>query len=895
MSIVNEKMFASLRPDLAPPTDASGGVIISPLLDSKEAVFGEHIYVLVDQWEASPATVERKTLEDAKTKLLSWKTSHPSALTHPPTIDAINQLIVRIDAMLVTPPPVRPMEVGVTPEVLSKAKNQFEEFLLSKGFPEDSIDKYDPNTLKFKRSFALTIVLQPIRGNDWPNMLSPTPKSVTYSSERFPDKLDAVQLAEKASENLNPGIEKQAVEKELGKIGEGGLRTDILLIDEIFDIFKMMKESTGRGNAQQSPEEMMKVYSKLRTLNMLDKTRIAAWGAMPPLLKEDMRTPEALSLGELFFSTFQEILIQGREWEADPAVPNWKRSKKKGVTVKVPDPKKRNKRAYADSSGTPLQVLVESVSPPAIREQDRSLFPESDAGGAGDVKAKAIDRLRFVVTKAVESGTSATFSAYRGRGTKDCLDDFAGERAINPNRKFSLSAEVATILGYQFAVILGESDFQDSVKDRPVGKNIAARLYQAFLYAQKTNTEEATDSKTNLYICGRILTYLRTFLKFAAMSDGRTLEQAILAKNSWGEIAQLSSTWPDSMTQRWCDHILQGYGEYIRGESGLASGEIFKLAEINFGEGRVVINQKILKDLLDALRFSWEYYMVRDQYPSAVVENWPEREKKFTQQPGGARRLMVSDPIDPTAHPPSEEFSLITIAKSDGTIVYESNGNPCITRMPTTMLVSPMRLGSWILAPDTIKNTGGEGYKGKGYNPDNTQIVVHDVLDASGVRTGQQYKEIVVTLKQGVDAAKNTPALLSRRLLTEYVLSLISMPGDTMAKLDKKDIIPLGIFFSKEMRDRYLRGEYAGFSIQLKTEVANSVEHVFGESAKIIAEFLQREDPGIYGLDLFSQDQYFELLSRMGYKISAEDFQQMFSVGKALAFGGKAAEAAKHK
>ena len=264
--------------------------------------------------------------------------------------------------------------------------------------------------------------------------------------------------------------------------------------------------------------------------------------------------------------------------------------------------------------------------------------------------------------------------------------------SVGQEHRYTLSADIATIFAYQLAVLTGESDFQDAIGLRPVGKNIIARLYQAFLYAQKTNSEEQSESKTNLFICGRILTYIRSFLKFAATDDGKTLEQAIITGDSWNDVKLTKA--PSSMTQRWSDHIYQGFGEYIRGEGGLQAGQIFQLAEINFAEGRVTINQKVMKDLHGMLRDSWEYWVQRDMSPAAVRENWEAEEVKFTKQQGGELRTDIDDPIDPTATPPSEEFALVTVAGNNGIIIYEKDNKPFFSRVHNSILVSPGRLGN---------------------------------------------------------------------------------------------------------------------------------------------------------------------------------------------------------
>ena len=61
-------------------------------------------------------------------------------------------------------------------------------------------------------------------------------------------------------------------------------------------------------------------------------------------------------------------------------------------------------------------------------------------------------------------------------------------------------------------------------------------------------------------------------------------------------------------------------------------------------------------------------------------------------------------------------------------------------------------------------------------------------MDAAGRPTGQTYKEIIVRLAPVfvlMNMEKQT-IITNERLLIEYTLSLICMPGDTMARLEKK-------------------------------------------------------------------------------------------------------------
>ena len=87
-------------PDLAPAMDAGGGVISSSFLDAKDSTFGDHPYALVDEWEANPSARNIQTMKDFRNKLDRWSKSDPRALLDVSTLDAINQLIARTDIMI---------------------------------------------------------------------------------------------------------------------------------------------------------------------------------------------------------------------------------------------------------------------------------------------------------------------------------------------------------------------------------------------------------------------------------------------------------------------------------------------------------------------------------------------------------------------------------------------------------------------------------------------------------------------------------------------------------------------------------------------------------------------------------------------------------------------------
>lgn len=880
-----QKEFGSSFLDLAPHADLGFSSFAKDYNIEAKAVWVE-----IEKLKSKTPTPQelewcRKALEE-----ITIRNATPSLLPS----DADRNVMLAFQADLISiitkaeqaMPQSQTPEVSVNPELLNLAKNPFEEFLLSEGFDPKEISQYDEATLEKKRSFALTCFLKRIRGADFPNMVTGVFKNFSFASQvKQGATYNALKLIETSVEKIPLGPERDSIVKIIGEPGKGKLSTDVQIIEEIFDIFADLRRPLEKDVVvQQSVDALSGVYVRLRTLNMLDVARIGAWGSLPCLYKDDLKTLEKESLGTVFFAALQEIMRSGREWGyvADPTgKPKWAYPELSEVDVKVDDKSGKNKMVF-DGTRTGniknrLKVWVEKARAYVSRTDDESLFPEWDAGGNSDVKPEAIDRLRIICARAATQGVDI-FRAEAGVGTTQYAGKVDQERSI--------SGDATTLLAYHVAVITGEADFQDNKKASPVGRNIFARMLQALCYTLKTNTEASSSSKSNPYIAGRLNAYFRTFWKFANTDEGLTAEQAIMLGSSWKDV-HLSGSKPQ-LTAAWCDSILQGIGEYNRNENGLRAGQIFKIAEIDFKEGRVTINQEMLKQIQDMLRFSWNYFIERDNSPSAAMKNWPEKMKDFSKR----KRISQPPPPQPQLPPeqvelpamlamPSEEYSLFTVVDHEGNIVYEKDENPYISRIGKIIFANPLRLGFWVDAKEEIMNSGPPETKGKGYS--SARLVKHKVLDAHGIETGQQYDEVVITLKKGVDITKNKPSTLVKRLLYQYNLDMICMPGDTIARIQKKDWVALGMAVSPQIRHRYMEGYYAGLGKLFGAKIGEKLGEELGQAGKILEEYLRREDPGLipFDEDTFATEELFmKWLSQAGHAMSREDIE-----GLRVAFG----------
>lgn len=876
-----------IRPDFAPHTELGAASFAQ-----NYSVESKQVWVELEKLKKnnpSPTDLEwcKKALED-----VTVRNETPALLPSDSDKKVMNSFQSELEAIIakskLTPTTIQTeaSENNISPELLKRARNAFEEFLLSEGFDSDKIASSEEVDLEAKRSFALTVFLKRIRGADFPNMVTGAFKNFSFTSRIANGSFNALQLVETSGGNIPLGADRDRIIQIIGEPGKGKLSTDVQIIEEIFDIFADLRKPLEKDVVvQQSVDALSGVYVKLRTLNMLDVGRIGAWANLPRLYKDDLITLEKESLGTVFFAAFQEIMRSGREWGYVLSAnnkPKWAYPKMTSQEVKVDDKSGKNLMVFDGTSTNGiknrLKVWVEMARTYFTRTDEESLFPEWDAGGNSDVKPEAIDRLRIVCARAAKQGVDI-FRAEAGVGTTAYAGKITQERSI--------AGDAATLLAYHLAVITGEADFQDNKKGSPVGRNILARMLQAISYTLKTNTVNSSSSKTNPYTAGRMSAYFRTFWKFINTDDGKTAEQAIMLGESWEDIS-LSESKPQ-LTAAWCDSILQAIGEYNRNENGLRAGQIFKIAEINFQEGRVTINQEMMKQIQDMFRFSWNYFIERDNSPGDVVKSWQEKSKEFSKRKR-MFQLPTSQPqlppkeleISPKLSMPSEEFALYTVVDHEGNIVYEKDDNPYISRIGKIIYADPLRLGFWVDAKEEVMSSGPAETKGKGYS--SARLVKHKVLDDNGVETGQQYDEIIITLKKGVDVTKNKPSILVRRLLYQYNLDMICMPGDTIARLEKKDWVALGMAVSPQIRHRYMEGHYAGLLKLFGAKIGDKLGAELGKAGKILEEYLRREDPGFIPFDeetYSSEEAFLKWLSQAGHIMSREDTE-----GLRVALGG---------
>ncbi len=731
----------------------------------------------------------------------------------------------------------------------SKPRNDFENFLVSKaGFPKERLHEWTPEAAELKMAYFLTEIYSwATRNLSWPSVVIADP-GTEFKFNAASGPMSAKDVALSCMDNSN----FTAAERKTAEKFKGDIEDFIAVIGQIFTVYKEIKRSAGDSRAQQSLSALKNVYGGDAIKGMLNPIMIKVWESFPKLLYTDEHGDKHLeqhSLGEMFFHSFREILASGRVW-ADKSVPDgspWIRAQVTGWQPRIYDKKGKNTALYAyDDHGTHPIVLHTERFPKSLGTV--SLFPEPEAGGQSNIKPFTLYRLRALASQ----GDPRVFDTYGGfnRAPYTALlsqsSKYEEPSALLP-RKRTITGEMATILAYQLAVITGEGDWQDNVGGRPVGQNVLARIEHASDYAQKTNSEESKESKTNPFAVGRALSIVRPATKFLTC-NGMTLEQAIMLGNGWKDID--TSNWPPQMMQKWLDQMVQGFGEYERIEGG--GPDLFKLAEIDLKEGRIKVNDAVIKKVHDTIRYAVEYHSARDMAPGAVALDWEQNEAAFDTPPQDEANRRF----------PSEEFMGICILDSNGNIIPRKDGKrlSLVTRFPQYYVTNNARLGMWIRG----KNENQQAYDYSG---------VHNeyVIDDDGNRTGQVNQYIVLRLKDGVDPEINAPEVLIKRLLVSYVFEMAAMPGDTVARLEKDDLLTLGIFLSSEIRRKYLAGHYGVPSDLIKTKIGHVLNKVI---PNLNMEFFEREDPGIVGDDLYSEAQYFMLLAEMGHRITAEDFQK---------------------
>ncbi len=728
---------------------------------------------------------------------------------------------------------------------------KYEKYFTKYDFPTDDEKKLG---MRLKKSFILTrMFMAMIDKIDWSTPTLRDPKIALEFAGKL--KHDTEGLIDTIDSDVSK--EDLALAKEFKK----DLTSTVGVLREFVLMFTEIKAASGKLRNQQDAERMKEIYTKAVTFGNID--RLMIFHGLPELMDDDGNL-STMSLGEILFNTVKEIIYRGHDWVIDPTT-GWVREKQYVWNPGTPEKKGAN-WVISTRSSTGVKSPSILFSPMFKGAGDvfwgvvkgESPFPENEAGSISNRKTTVLNRE---------------------------ITSFASSLDTSPNKKNS--GNIAAALAYQLLVIWGEADAQDIVYDpsparqkaAPVGWAQFGRALNAGVYAQKTSAEDSADSKSNPFIVGRMQRAFSAYNAWMTTQDGRTLNQAILMSRNWEEVYDLlSPVITQKASLNYIAYVGRGMNEYQLAES-IAQGSIFDIATMNVQEGQVKQKPEAIQKLFDRIRNALEYHEGTDLVPAGVFEdpklliddkfNAPFGSQEFKE-----RRL------------PSEEFYEIVIVDHnfpiDETIIsnpdafdYEhhllngSKNGRYITRFPSHYNTTPIRLAAWLQNPKLDeKSNDSRSYK---YATSFSRPVVKlDPTTGTYIPTGQKDKVILIqTRDESAADYKNSAKELIQRLHVEYVMEMAGLPSDTIQKLKKEDWLPLGLFFSSEMRKKYLEGYYGKPSDRAKAFIGERFNEITGLD---FGEFIMREDPGIVGRNLYSEKQFGELLSLLGHKITAEDW-----------------------
>lgn len=839
MSIVTEKMFANLRPDLAPPRDAAGGVIISPLLDSKEAVFGEHIYVLVDQWEASPAAVDRKTLEDAKAKLLSWKTSHPGALSHPPTIDAINQLVLRIDTLLGAAPIIIESE-SVQPQ------NVFERWLVQEKFPREMLRGTTEAEMRerweLKRSYFITRVIIKMLQDGSFDVRKLVPiggdkviiQNTATSGDMQAHETSYAVLAESAGAAI-ADIQESKIATEVAE----KMKYDIALIDTVTSGYNTYFE------ANQSDTTIASAYSIAKEGGL--QSTFSAWGfdtldALPALIvNEQTLELDTEKLSKRLLMAAREIIKRGRRTRINNGVTKLDKSILWWQPAhKIQD---RNFFAHAILNGTSMWKKLRGC--PGTTQVTKPIFPII-AAGDGESTEINFEQLAIDLSRNPASGKRDTIGSFSALFMNHFMAWANLEDAAQDNRPNS-----------------------ESPQGRPIGQNIFSRFLYFAEYMMKV-VKEGRTGPTNTWGVGTIRKMLNGMLDSICF-DGESLTERIVDNRTVAWINKKATATspavkgvvekqllPASFDTNWKVAVQRTALVFSTLANGFKEGGLQKIASFKLAEGQVTLNSNVIEALVTFFRLISEYRTFTEASPALAI-NRTELTKLGEN---------VEDHL-------SGDFAEIRILGRDGQPLLSE---PFYTRMPDFHDVTPAELTTWLQHPDSEEAAGwemrwrngqGEGWEQRPPNRNGLKRnVMKIVLDVDAGLLSQNRASLNPTQQREYDRAlfcrqRNSPRALIERYLVSHYLTIIVRKTLEATTFKKEDWMGFFMLFSSKYKESYEHGGERGPWKKLLHEI--------GETTGI--ELLKTESPDIFGPWIFTPRQLYMILNDevMGVKINYEE------------------------
>jgi len=842
------------EPLYAPPMD-KGGVIIGTPLDNESAFGGEHIYVLVDQWEADPAKADMNAMQRALDKLKSWKTSHPGVVTNPRAITAINQLIPRIEAIITAKPPE-------AAEKIVGGRNAFEKWLVGEGFPVGKLEPNDPTDKdscekcwQLKRSFLLTKAVY---------------EQVEVDGNFRSRKMATIGNKEFLVEGSNDKVQLQQLAAGMGAtiLGREGEIAREIAEKAVYD-FALLDTVAGFYNeyfaANQSTTSIIDMFSIAKSgekqLSFLNWA-FSALDDMPPLLRNIKNVdeidrsghktylePDPVPLSTKLLLATREIVVRGRRVKTDPTTGakvldksnvSWE------INVNLLDEKDVEGMQYAvireGKTLKPKQLRANPSSGNTDENTNEGIYPFVAFSAAGQVERN--------------------------------FDKLALDLSVDPaSGKVDLSGRFCALFAQS---LLSAFNFEDAQQDcwpkkypkeekqgRPVGQNYFSRFLHAAEYMWKVFENPADRSGP---VCKFLIGTVRKMLNgiFDNVSyKGQSLIERIIDPNTkaWvdkpGQQGVLDPEFlPPEINRNWMVAVQRTTQVFETFMKGFKEGAISKIAEFKLAEGKVTVNQAIIEALVTYYRLVTEYRTFTEAGPALAMN----KTKMSELYPGSD---VENDHLDGS-------FAKIELRDRNGRVI----GKPMYSRFFSFYEANIQELAAWLQHPDSEDKLGIEIFKGGGWEQEkdpsrptitrknlagkerNLAYLILDV-DSTDPRDDIRIKFI---------EEKNTIKHLMTRYLLSHFLYIIVRQTIEAHILDKEDYMGILSFFSASYKHSYENGGERGPWLKM----VNQIGKISG------LDVLKTERIDITGPNMLTPRQAYQMLHSWGVDVKFEEVVKRF-------------------
>ena len=419
-------------------------------------------------------------------------------------------------------------------------------------------------------------------------------------------------------------------------------------------------------------------------------------------------------------------------------------------------------------------------------------------------------------------------------------------------------ANFAYFVGEELMEAGDEAAFQDA-RSKSIdtfggveAKNLRQNVYNPSLTAVAYLKGGEREKNINPFLIGW-QSFLLDFFDYIILKGKngkhRTLTQLILEAEEYDDVPWDKLN--DDIVGNWLAHkpiMLSLAKNCFKGFEG---GDLRNLAEVNVSTNQLgKINEKLAGEMISMYRAVRTYLLNTYSSPKGIIktEDNPSKQIDAALETG--------------------QFMKIRIESTQSGV----QSKEMVTRVQQFRMFDTTDITNWI--PKKMFKDDRHGAK----------FVVQEV-EVNGEKI--PVRTMVVRIDASQKEMPDPEKILTQELVTQ-VLSSASSRGDILKSLSKEDYLILGIIFSKEIRENYEKKYYVSIGTQIFTDwlisFVNSSQGVL--KGMVMEEDIKFELPQIGGPNLFTQDEFFIMLEKMGHKTTIEE---MFHVGKTLvgAFSGE--------